>query len=300
MQRSQKDVEYDFDGRTSDSAGVREQSEAEAELTAAFAREEFEVWYQPQVDMRTGAIFGAEALVRWRHPRRGLLLPASFLPALERRGLMPAVDQEVLRLVCKDAKEAKRSGIPFGPVSVNLSRLHAGRGEMRCAEEYAGSLCPDFLGEDAADRNELLFDRNELLFELTETAREKEEDQEIRQFARKLQDEGFRIAMDDYGMGSSTLKMLCQIPFDILKLDRYFVNRIGDAKSETILRSTISMAKELGMEVVAEGVERRRQIGFLLEAGCRLAQGYYYARPLRKARYLRYRQEDRHLPEVRK
>ena len=118
----------------------------------------------------------------------------------------------------------------------------------------------------------------------------------MREFADRLREMGFRIAMDDYGMGSSTLKMLHQIPFDILKLDRYFVSRIGEEKGETILRSTIAMARELGMEIVAEGVERRAQVCFLLEQGCRLAQGYYYSEPLRKEAYLSIRKQGQKLP----
>ena len=106
--------------------------------------------------------------------------------------------------------------------------------------------------------------------------------------------------MDDYGMGRSTLKMLCQVPFDILKLDRYFISRIGEEKGETILKSTIALAKDLGMEIVAEGLESREQIAFLLRHGCRLGQGYYYARPLEKDRYFQFRAEGKRLPEGRR
>lgn len=245
------------------------------EITDALGNREFCVWYQPQVDMQTGEIAGAEALVRWNRPGRGMILPGEFIPEMERHGLMPLLDQEVLRIVCEDMREAKRAGISFGPVSVNLSRLYAEHYRTVCGEK-----------------------REELRFEFTETDRSRDGDRELREFADMLREKGFRIAMDDYGMGSSTLKMLHQIPFDILKLDRYFVSRIGEEKGETILRSTIAMARELGMEIVAEGVERRAQVRFLLEHGCRLAQGYYYSEPLGKEAYLSFRKQGKRLPEA--
>ena len=243
-------------------------------VSEAVRNREYQVWYQPQVDMGTGEIFGAEALVRWRHPQKGLLLPGNFIPALEKNGLMPLLDREVLRIVRRDAGEAKKAGIPAGPISVNLSTFCAGTKGLAGEED--------------------------LLFEITETAKEEEENREIWRFAKQLREEGFRIAMDDYGMGRSTLKMLCQVPFDILKLDRYFISRIGEEKGETILKSTIALAKDLGMEIVAEGLESREQIAFLLRHGCRLGQGYYYARPLEKDRYFQFRAEGKRLPEGRR
>lgn len=243
------------------------------EIKDALGNREFCVWYQPQVDMQTGEIAGAEALVRWDRPGRGMVLPGEFIPELERHGLMPLLDQEVLRIVCEDMREAKQAGISFGPVSVNLSKFYAAHYRPVCGEK-----------------------KEELRFEITETDRGLGGERELREFADRLREMGFRIAMDDYGMGSSTLKMLHQIPFDILKLDRYFVSRIGEEKGETILRSTIAMARELGMEIVAEGVERRAQVCFLLEQGCRLAQGYYYSEPLRKEAYFSIRKQGRKLP----
>ena len=168
----------------------------------------------------------------------------------------------------------KKAEIPAGPISVNLSTFCAGTKGLAGEED--------------------------LLFEITETAKEEEENREIWRFAKQLREEGFRIAMDDYGMGRSTLKMLCQVPFDILKLDRYFISRIGEERGETILKSTIALAKDLGMEIVAEGLESREQIAFLLRHGCRLGQGYYYARPLERDRYFQFRAEGKRLPEGRR
>ena len=249
----------------------RKASQGEKELlAAALDNREFCVWYQPQVDMETGKIVGAEALVRWQRPGKGLILPGRFIPALEENGLMPLLDCEVLRMVCEDIREAREGGIDPGWVSVNLSQFHAGH----CSGE--------------------MVDR--LWFELTETASSPEGSGEMLDFARRLQEQGFQIAMDDYGTGNSTLKLLHQIPFDILKMDRYFVSRIGEKKSETILKSTINLAKSLGMKVVAEGVETREQMEFLLGHGCRLGQGYYFSRPLEKETYFACQKEGRNLP----
>ena len=127
-------------------------------VSEAARNREYQVWYQPQVDMGTGEIFGAEALVRWRHPQKGLLLPGHFIPALEKNGLMPLLDREVLRIVRRDAGEAKKAGIPAGPISVNLSTFCAGTKGLAGEED--------------------------LLFEITETAKEEEENREIWRFAK--------------------------------------------------------------------------------------------------------------------
>ena len=259
----------------------RKASQGEKELlAAALDNREFCVWYQPQVDMDTGKIVGAEALVRWQRPGKGLILPGRFIPALEENGLLPLLDCEVLRIVCRDIREAREGGIDPGWVSVNLSQLHAGH--------YSGEMVGRRAREAVA--------RDRLRFELTETAPSPEGSGEMLDFARRLQEQGFQIAMDDYGTGNSTLKLLHQIPFDILKLDRYFVSRIGAKKSETILKSTINLAKNLGMKVVAEGVETREQMEFLLGHGCRLGQGYYFSRPLEKETYFACQKEGRKLP----
>ncbi len=249
-------------------------TEIEKGFQKALENREFSVWYQPQVDMRTGGIRGAEALVRWQTKNGEMIPPDLFVPALEKKGLMPLLDEEVLRIVCGDIRDAKQRKVSFCPVSVNLSRMHAGRREImgvfrEITEEYG-------------------IGKGELSFEITETAAGPEDggDDGMSRLVRYLRKKGFQIAMDDYGMGSSTLKLLHEIRFDILKLDRFFVSRIGDPKADVILASTIAMAKELGLEVVAEGVENRKQTQFLLQHGCCIAQGYYYSRPLTKEMYL--------------
>lgn len=258
-------------------------TEIEKAFQKALEDREFSVWYQPQVDMRTGGIRGAEALVRWQKKDGEMILPDLFVPVLEKRGLMPLLDEEVLRIVCGDIRDMKHRKASFCPVSVNLSRMHAGRREImgvfrEITEEYG-------------------IREGELSFEITETAAGAGEDDGdgMMRLVRYLQKKGFQIAMDDYGIGSSTLKLLHEIHFDILKLDRFFISRIGDPKAEIILASTIAMAKALELEVVAEGVENREQIRFLLKHGCCYAQGYYYSRPLTKEGYMMRRMEDAQL-----
>lgn len=245
----------------------------------ALENRRFCVWYQPQVDMRTGKVCGAEALVRWQKKNGKLIPPDLFVPVLEKEGMMTLLDEEVLRIVCRDIRDAKQRKLNFCPVSVNLCRMHSGqRGIMevfrKITEEYG-------------------IGKGELSFEITETAAGTEEGEGMPRLVRYLRGKGFQIAMDDYGMGSSTLKLLHEIRFDILKLDRFFVSRIGDSKADVILASTIAMAEDLGMEVVAEGVENRRQIRFLLQHGCYLAQGFYYSRPLPKEMYLMRRKDSK-------
>ncbi len=249
-------------------------SEIEERFREALKNKDLHVWYQPQVDMRTGDPKGAEALVRWQKQDGGLILPGFFVPFLERLELTVLLDTEVMRIVCRDICEARERGIPFGPVSVNLSGQNAGRTEIqeqlcRITEQYG-------------------ITQKELAFEITETVAEDDEEK-MQRFADDLREDGYRIAMDDYGMGNSTLKLLQEIHFDILKLDRHFVSRIGDPRADIILASTIGMAEKLKLEVVAEGVETEEQIRFLVEHQCHFGQGYYYSEPLPKDRYIRWR-----------
>lgn len=247
----------------------------EESFREALKNREFCVWYQPQVDMRTGSPRGAEALVRWRKADGTLITPAFFIPLFEKAGLTAELDQEVMETVCRDICDADRRGLPFGPVSINLSRLHAEKTQIR--ERFRRIMEKYNVTE------------KQISFEIVETGEESGNGAGMLRFAEELQKAGFRIAMDDFGMGASTLKLLQEICFDILKLDRHFVSRIGDPRADVILVSTINMAAGLGLEVVAEGVETEEQIHFLLEHQCYLGQGYYYSRPLPKEEYIRWR-----------
>lgn len=239
----------------------------------ALRNREFHVRYQPQINIETMEIIGSEALIRLKKPDGVVVSPSLFIPELERNGKITELDEEVLRIVCADIIKAREDGFVFPPVSVNLSRINMGRPDTadrlkRIAESYG-------------------VDRNLLVFELTESAAYRDEKEELNRLMGKLKSMGFQISLDDYGTGFSSLKLLSDISFDFLKLDRYFVGQIGSQRIDTILRSTIALAKTLGVTVIAEGVENIKQLNFLKENGCNLAQGYYFFRPLSKEEYLR-------------
>lgn len=242
----------------------------------ALAAGRFQVWYQPKFDLAAGGLRGAEALVRWQRAGR-LAPPDRFIPVLERTGQIAELDAEVLRQVCRDIGEARRRGLALGNISVNLSRRH-------------------LAGPDAVQRIEALtagagVGGDELSFEITESAAESDAGQLARQVGR-LRAMGFGVQMDDFGMGSSTLGSLALTTFDALKLDRSLVARAGEGRMDVILACTIQMARRLGMEVVAEGVETARQAEFLRGAGCQLAQGYYFSRPLRREEFFALAQRE--------
>lgn len=232
----------------------------------ALANHEFCVWYQPKHDMRTGEICGAEALVRWEKENGEIISPAQFIPEFEKTGQIIALDEEVLRIVCRDIREAKKEGTDMSPVSVNLSKVN-------------------ILGRETALRirritQECDIRAGELSFEITESTAVSHDKEDMDELVDSLHEMGFQVDMDDYGTGSSTLKSLADTHFDTLKLDRSFISLIGSPKMDTIVRSTIHMVEELHMNVVAEGVETQEQVKFLLENQCFTAQGYYFSRPL--------------------
>lgn len=241
------------------------------EFREAVRNREFYVRYQPQFELKTGKLCGAEALVRWKKKEGIVIPPARFIPEFEREGVIVELDAEVLGIVCRDMWEAKHFGIPAGPVSINLSRLHMIRKgipeKIRTFSELYG------IGKD------------ELAFELTESASYPYDRRDLELLVCTLREMGYRVAMDDYGIGYSSLKLLAETKFDMLKLDRFFVAQIGEHRMDIILRSAIELAEKLGMDVLAEGVETEQQVRFLVENGCPAAQGYFFSKPLTKEEY---------------
>lgn len=240
---------------------------------------EFFVRYQPQFCLETGKMCGAEALVRWKRKEGVIIPPARFIPEFERLGIIVELDAEVLGIVCSDLCEAKKLGIRTGPVSINLSRLHMIRKgipeKIRRFTEIYG------------------IGNSELAFELTESAAYPHDRADLKLLVDSMREQGYRVALDDYGIGYSSLKLLAETEFDILKLDRFFVGQIGDQRTEIILRVSLELAGSLGMEVIAEGVETDDQVYFLKENGCRAAQGYYYSKPLSKDAFFRKAKEGK-------
>ena len=247
------------------------QRELEGRLELALARDEFEAYFQPKVDMRDGSLVGGEALVRWNHPSRGLLMPGSFIPFFERNGSVVEVDLYIYEQVCRNVREWLDRNLTVKPVSCNFSSLHFDS--------------PDFPGrvEAIADRYGVPHALLEL--ELTESAIMRNP-QVVCAQVLQLKERGFMIAIDDFGSGYSSLGQLQQLMADVLKLDRSFVGRgrLG-TRERIVIGSVVGLARQLGMEVICEGVENGEQAETLIGLGCYNAQGFYYARPMRREHF---------------
>ena len=243
----------------------RSRLETVQDLDAALVRDQFVLHYQPKVDVKTGAIVGAEALVRWQHPTRGLLYPDAFLPAVEQSGLMSTLTTLVLKAAVRQLATWHPAGLTI-TVAVNLS-------------------ASDLLDEQLAERiTGLLVEHgvpvSALELEITESVLMTDPER-ARRVLTELRQSGLRIAVDDYGTGYCALAYLRDLPVDELKIDRSFVARISqDRRSAAIVHSTIELAHALDLEVVAEGVEHQGALDTLLASGCDFAQGYHFSRPL--------------------
>jgi diguanylate cyclase (GGDEF)-like protein len=246
-------------------AALVERLRLETDLARAVDRREFELAYQPIIELGTGAVVAVEALVRWRHPSRGQLLPAAFIPAAEETGMIRAIGRQVLEEACLQGAAWQRRD-PVAPplaVSVNLSVTQL---------QHAAELVADV--ERALQSSGL--DPACLILEITETLLL--HDLERGALAR-LKQVGVRIAVDDFGTGYSSLQYLRHFPIDILKIDKSFVDGIADPNEPALAQAIIDVGASLNLCVIAEGIEREEQAARLIELGCLLGQGYHYARP---------------------
>jgi diguanylate cyclase (GGDEF)-like protein len=237
----------------------------ENDLRRAIEREELTVHYQPKVDVRSGRIVGAEALARWNHPEHGFVPPDRFIPIAEECGVIDALGTWVLRAACQQASAWQAAGRPPIPLSVNVSsrQFRSGRlaATVRAALEESG------------------ISGSRLVLEVTESLLI-EDPERIIGMLRELKQLGVRISVDDFGTGYSSLSYLKRLPLDELKVDKSFVRSVpGDADDAAIVSAVIALAHNLGRSVVAEGVETREQLAFLLERGCDQFQGYLFAAP---------------------
>ena len=242
----------------------------ESKFESALGNQEFEVWYQPKYNMKDEKIVSAEALVRWRDENGHLISPGKFIPVFEKNGQIIRLDEEIIKIVYKDLREAKEFGIQTVPVSINLSRLHLD--------------CPGFIGRIEQLTKEYGIKPSEIVFEITESALLGDKES-LNCFIEGLHRLGFRVDMDDYGTGVSSLDSLSSFSFDTIKLDKSFIDNIGNKKMDIVIKSTIKMTKDLDMQIIAEGVETIEQVKFLLENDCLIAQGFYYSKPLKKEQY---------------
>ena len=242
-----------------------------SEMNHALENGEFQVYLQPKVNMQTGKIIGSEALVRWQHPGKGLISPAAFVPAFEKNGFIIEIDKYMIRNTCAIIRRWIDSGIPVYPVSVNLSRLNLyNKRIIQDIREYV---------------EEYQIPREYISFEITESAFSGDNSY-IKILAEKLQKEHFKVLMDDFGSGYSSLNTLKEIPVDVLKIDLKFLPAgENDEKANLIIKHVVEMAVDLDLMIIVEGVEREEQVEFLTKIGCKIAQGFYYYRPISVLEY---------------
>jgi diguanylate cyclase (GGDEF)-like protein len=246
----------------------------ERELRRAIAQTEFELHYQPQLELRTGEICGAEALLRWNHPQRGLLLPSHFVGLAEEVGLIEPLGRWILDQACAQYKLLASRGIRLNRLSVNVS-----------ARQFRQSDFVDFVARTVA-KHEVLPPCLEL--EITESLLMSAND-DVHQALRALKDLGIRLAIDDFGTGYSSLAYLKQFSFDIVKIDKSFVRDLeANAESRAITGAIVAMAHALRKEVVAEGVETEGQLAILRSLACDQIQGYLFARTLAPREFMEF------------
>ena len=248
------------------------------EVNRALEEEQFEVFFQPKINLITDKPFGAEALVRWRHPEKGMISPADFIPIYERNGIIGRLDQYMWRHVCKLLRKWLDEGKSPDPISVNVSRVNIYNPHLvdilkNLVTEY--KIPPHYLN-----------------LELTESAFTEDQGLVMRTMS-KLHSLGFKIMMDDFGSGYSSLNVLKDMEVDYLKVDMKFLqDEEFNGRGEKVLTSVIRMAKWLHLPSIVEGVETKEQVDFLKCIGCEYAQGFYYAKPMPVEEYEHYMEKD--------
>lgn len=254
---------YSFFNEEDTSRIIEEQAMSES-FDEAIEKNDFKIWYQPKYNPVTKKLVGAEALVRWLKPDGSLVPPGKFIPLFERNGKIRILDEYVFRQVCQQQKIWQNIGKQIVPVSINLSR----------ASLYYKTVVNQYklISEDIGIEKEFI------PIEITESAAVN--NNIIETVANQFYSNGFHLHMDDFGSGYSSLATLNQLHFDTLKLDKSLIDFIGNFGGDRLLEHTISLAKELGMHVTAEGVENVGQVNFLKHNGCDSIQGYFYSRPV--------------------
>jgi diguanylate cyclase (GGDEF)-like protein len=234
----------------------------ETEIKRGIEENEFVLYYQPRVDLRSGKTVSVEALVRWMHPDQGLIMPDKFIPICEETGMIEDLGELVLKMGCRQALEWARNGVDIG-VSINIS-----------PRQFLGNRLIDALKEFARTPD---FPRRKVELEITENVLFGDH----RQIAEKLQDIaelGYKIAIDDFGTGYSNLSYISRFPLNCIKIDKSFVSQLPE--SGPIIQLILTLAKQVGATAVAEGVETQAEYDWLFSEGCDQVQGYYFSRPV--------------------
>ncbi|MBD5129285.1 MAG: EAL domain-containing protein [Ruminococcaceae bacterium] len=254
---------------------LQKKQSIEDDMHKALLNGEFLMYLQPKHSIKTGRIIGAEALARWQHPIKGMISPGDFIPVFEENGFILKLDTFIWEEACRRIRCWIDNGIPPVPISVNVSR------------EYLQSY-------DVIEKVTELLKKYDvpitfLELEITESL----DGTGVEDVVKKMKEAGFTMLMDDFGSGYSSLNMLKTTQFDVLKIDRSFLSEFMESqRGRKIIEHTISMSQDIGLEIIAEGVETIEQAEFLSECGCDSAQGFYYSKPLPIAEF------DKHLIEV--
>ncbi|GAB7022335.1 EAL domain-containing protein [Salidesulfovibrio brasiliensis] len=251
---------------------VMELMEMETDLRRALESDEVEVMYQPVIDMRDNSVAGFEALVRWHHPERGMVSPDDFIPVAEDTGLIYAIDNYVLKRACTTVRRWQKQFRSDGPrltINTNLSGKHFGRTQL--VRQVDNTL------------KETGIDPELVNLEITESALV-DQPATAEEMLRQLKVLGVNLCIDDFGTGYSSLAYLQRFPIDVVKVDRTFVAAVEhDQDSRAIVRTILSLGASMNLKVVAEGVETKKQLDFLAEAGCKYVQGFLFYKPMSEA-----------------
>lgn len=248
-------------------------SELEPELAFALRANQFELFFQPQIDLKTGKIVGAEALIRWRHPRRGLIMPGEFISLAERNGMIIPIGYWAIHQAGMKLKELQLQGYDNCRISVNLS-----------FRQFQDSNLPHTIHR-IISQNEI--NSAFLEFELTESALISDE-QHVGYCLQELSNLSIDFALDDFGTGYSSFALLQKLPISTLKIDRSFIRNVADNPNDAeIVRAIINLAHGLDKKVIAEGVENTAQLDWLMQSGCDQVQGYLYGPPIPFKEFMR-------------
>ncbi|SHE69469.1 sensor domain-containing protein [Alkalibacter saccharofermentans] len=242
------------------------------EIRKAIKSEEFELYYQPKIDVKSCGIIGAEALIRWKHPSKGFVSPVEFIPFAEETGYIKSIERWVFETACKQKKHLKKVGYENIQMSVNMSGISLAE--------------PDTVNFLQYLVNKYELQTWDVVIEITETAVIKDLGHAI-DTLNKLKSLGFMIALDDFGTGYSSLTHLLKLPIDIVKVDRTFIMQIcEDKETEIIFESVVKLCHKLGLIVVAEGVETKDQFELIKNYNCDIAQGYLFGRPMPSGEFM--------------
>lgn len=232
----------------------------------ALERNELELYYQPQIDSQSDRIVGLEALLRWKHPKKGIIGPLEFIQAIENTGLIMKISEWVVKSACRQNKYWQDMGLPKKPVAVNISARQLEDGDI--VELFCGALKETGLPSEYIE------------IEITENTAVRDFNIAV-ETLKRLKNLGVGIAMDDFGASYSSLNYIKQLPVDAVKIDKCFIEGIGvSIKDEAILKTVIALLQNFNLRIVAEGVETEQQVKFLADEGCRIIQGFYYYKPM--------------------